>query len=70
MVPNKLVYMANHISKFFATQTGINPAQAVAEHLTKFWEPRMREQICTHWKAGGEGLDPVASDAVAILAGK
>jgi formate dehydrogenase subunit delta len=70
MSPNKLVYMANQISTFFATQSQTLAPQAVADHLKKFWEPRMREQICAHWKEGGEGLDPIASEAIGLLARK
>lgn len=70
MSPDKLVYMANHISKFFATQNRTAAPRAVADHLTKFWEPRMREQICAHWKQGGAGLDPIAREAVDILSSK
>ncbi|MGB3386591.1 MAG: formate dehydrogenase subunit delta [Pseudaminobacter sp.] len=62
--------MANQISKFFATQSRTSAPQAVADHLTKFWEPRMREQICAHWQQGGAGLDPIAKDAVDILSSK
>jgi len=41
MSPDKLVYMANQIGKFFASQgTGKAPA-AIAEHIQKFWEPRV-----------------------------
>ena len=55
---NKLVYMANQIGKFFASQ---GPEQAVtgtAEHIKKFWDPRMRAAIFAHLAKGGAGLDP------------
>jgi len=55
---NKLVYMANQIGKFFASQ---GPEQAVtgtAEHIKKFWDPRMRAAIFAHLAEGGAGLDP------------
>ena len=54
----KLVYMANQIGKFFASQ---GPEQAVtgtAEHIKKFWDPRMRAAIFAHLAEGGAGLDP------------
>lgn len=70
MSPDKLVYMANQIAKFFSTQSRTSAPQAVADHLVRFWEPRMCEQICAHWQEGGIGLDPVAKEAVHILSGR
>ncbi len=68
MSPDKLVYMANQIGKFFASQ---GPGQAVAgtaDHIKKFWEPRMRDAIFAHLAAGGDGLDPLVREAVERLA--
>jgi formate dehydrogenase subunit delta len=70
MSPDKLVYMANQISKFFSTQSRSSAPQAVADHLVRFWEPRMREQICAYGEGGGDGLDPIAREAVHILSGR
>jgi formate dehydrogenase subunit delta len=65
---DKLVYMANQIGKFFASQGQEKAAAGTAEHIKKFWDPRMRSQIFAHLEAGGNGLDPVARAAVEILA--
>lgn len=62
-----LVKMANQISKFFATQSGMPPATATAAHLKQFWDPRMRKAIVVHLDAGGAGLEPIARGAVEIL---
>jgi formate dehydrogenase subunit delta len=64
-----LVKMANEISAFFA---GTNDAEAaardVANHLKRFWEPRMREQIIKYCEErSGAGLSDVAKSAVALL---
>lgn len=67
MSPEKLVMMANQIGAFFASQKHGDAVAAIADHLTKFWEPRMRQQILAHLDAGGEGLIPVARDAVTRL---
>ncbi len=64
---DKLVYMANQIVRFFTSQKDRDPAEAVAEHLRLFWEPRMRRAILAHVDAGGKGLDPVAVAAVELL---
>ncbi len=53
----KLIYMANQIGKFFAAQGDEAMVAGVADHLKKFWDPRMRAQILAHLDAGGAGLD-------------
>ena len=60
--------MANQIAAFFRAQDEASAPAMVADHLTKFWEPRMRKAILVHSEAGGGGLDPIAAEAVAILA--
>jgi formate dehydrogenase subunit delta len=60
--------MANQISKFFAVQGAERAVPAIAGHLKKFWEPRMRTAIIAHVNAGGAGLDPLAKLAVEKLA--
>jgi len=64
MSPDKLVYMANQIGKFFASQGPDKAVAGVAEHLAKFWDPRMRAAIIAHLDAGGVGLDPPVREAV------
>lgn len=63
----KLVYMANQIGKFFASQGAEKAPAAIAEHLRKFWDPRMRAGILAHLDAGGVGLDPLVRQAVERL---
>ena len=65
----KLIYMANQISRFFASQ-GETAVGGTAEHIQKFWDPRMREAISRHLENGGQGLDPIARQAVEQLASK
>jgi len=65
--PEKLVYMANQIGKFFASQGEEKAVAAIADHLRKFWEPRMRTAILSHLAAGGDGLDPAVRKAVEKL---
>lgn len=65
-----LVKMANDIGAFFAAEA--DPEQAardIAQHLTKFWEPRMRQAIVAHLAAGGAGLAGPVRRAVELLAG-
>ena len=37
----------------------------VAEHINKFWEPRMRRQFFEMVDGGGEGLLPIVLEAAA-----
>ena len=55
---NKLVYMANQIGKFFASQGTEQAVTGTAEHIRKFWNPRMRTAIIAHLAEGGAGLEP------------
>ena len=66
---DKLVYMANQIGKFFASQGQEQAIAGTADHIQKFWDPRMRAEIFAHLKTGGAGLDPVVRAALEQLAG-
>lgn len=65
--PNKLVYMANQIGMFFKAQDMETASTKIAEHITKYWDPRMRDAILAHLDAGGAGLDPATRRAVELL---
>jgi formate dehydrogenase subunit delta len=69
MSPDRLVYMANQIGTFFASQHGPDPALGIADHLKKFWDPRMRRAIIAHAAEGGDGLQADVLRAVQALAG-
>ena len=64
---DRLIYMANQIGKFFHAQGRDKTVAGVAEHIKKFWDPRMRKSIFAHHDAGGAGLDPDVSEAIATL---
>ncbi len=67
MSPKRLVYMANPIGKFFASQGPEHAVAGTADHIRKFWDPRMRKEIAAHVAAGGEGLDPPVREAIREL---
>jgi formate dehydrogenase subunit delta len=67
MSPDKLVYMANQIGKFFASQGEAQAVASIASHLQKFWDPRMRHAILAHAQAGGAGLEPLVVQAIERL---
>jgi formate dehydrogenase subunit delta len=68
MSPDKLIYMANQIGKFFASQGPKRAVAGTADHVKKFWDPRMRAAMSAHLAAGGAGLDPAVRAAFERLA--
>jgi len=67
MHANKLVSMLNQIATFHRRQSPETAAAEIAEHVQRFWEPRMRAAIYAHLDAGGEGMAESAKLAVAQL---
>ena len=63
----RLIYMANQIARNFEMQAPDHAAAAVADHIAKFWDPRMKAMIFV--EEGGE-LSPIAASAVAMLRDK
>ena len=67
METQDMVRMANQIAGFF---NGSGPELArkdVAEHINKFWEPRMRLALFALLDGGGAGLDPTVIDAAPLI---
>jgi len=66
----RLVAMANDIANFFAAEPDREIAiEGIRDHLRRFWEPRMRQQIVAHMQAHGSGdLSSLAAEAVTRLA--
>jgi formate dehydrogenase subunit delta len=64
-----LIKMTNEISEFFAgTADQPQAAAAVANHLRRYWEPRMRAQMLKYYEErNGAGLSELAKSGVAIL---
>ncbi|MFC6490218.1 formate dehydrogenase subunit delta [Nitratireductor sp. GCM10026969] len=59
----KLVYMANQIACFFEVMDHEEAVAGVADHINKFWEPRMRRQLFRIIERGGDGLKPLVLKA-------
>lgn len=59
----KLVRMANQIGTFFKSKPHEEGVAGVAEHINKFWEPRMRRQFFEVVGGGGDGLLPIVMEA-------
>jgi len=54
---DKIIRMANQIATFFHSKPREEGIAGTAEHINKFWEPRMRRHLFEIVDAGGEGLD-------------
>jgi formate dehydrogenase subunit delta len=67
MSPDKLVMMANQIGTFFASQGRDKAVAGIRDHITQFWDPRMRAAIVAHVREGGQGLLPEVRTAIETL---
>jgi formate dehydrogenase subunit delta len=67
MSPEKLAYMANQIGRFFASQPHDKAVAAIADHLEKFWDPRMRGTIVAQYDEVRDQLDPLVQEAMGKL---
>ena len=68
-----LVRLANHIGELFdAFPEREETLDGIAQHLAKFWEPRMRRALYAHLDgaAQGEGLAPLVREAVLTRRGR
>jgi len=63
----RLVMMVNQIAQAFAHQGESRSAASVADHLRRFWDPRMRAAIRAHAAEGGADLLPTARAAIELL---
>jgi formate dehydrogenase subunit delta len=67
MDSHHLVTMVNEIAAFFAGEDPGKAAESVANHLRRYWDPRMRRQIVEHATRGGEGLSQVGRAGVELI---
>jgi len=67
MADDKIAYMANQIATFFRTKPESEAVEGVADHINKFWEPRMRAKLLARLAEGGEGLNPLVVAAAPAI---
>jgi formate dehydrogenase subunit delta len=62
----KLVKMANEIAAFFAAEPDRKVGvEGVANHLKRFWEPRMRREFLALFdRDGGQGMHELVVEAL------
>ncbi|WP_431949842.1 formate dehydrogenase subunit delta [Actinacidiphila sp. bgisy167] len=59
--------MANDIAANLAHLPGDRAAEAVAGHIGRFWDPRMRSRLFACVDEGSGGLHPLVVEAVKLL---
>lgn len=63
----ELTRMANQIADYFSAYGHDEAVAGIADHIQKFWDPRMRRGLLAHVEAGGDGLDPLVIEASSLL---
>lgn len=66
MNTDKLVKMANQIGTFFEAWPDREQAlEGIANHLSKFWDPRMRQALLTHLENSADaGLSGIVRESL------
>lgn len=68
---SNLIKMANNIGAFFRSEPDRDVAiQGVEQHISNFWEPRMRQQIIAYVQSGGSELLDIVAEAVKHIAAR
>lgn len=62
--------MGNDIARQFQHLPAAEAAEAVAQHIEKFWDPRMRRNLEALVAARDDSLDPVVVDAAGRIAAR
>ena len=60
---DKIVRMANQIATFFLSKPHDMGVAGIAEHINKFWDPRMRRQFFEILETSGHGYLPLVVEA-------
>ena len=69
MSPDRLVHMANQIAQNLESMGADGAVQATANHIARFWDPRMKQAIFADVKGSGRSaLSPIAAAAIDHLA--
>ena len=63
----RLVTMANDIGNYFKPQSREEAIAGIANHIQRFWTPRMRKKLNAYLAEGNAGLDELPAAAVARL---
>jgi formate dehydrogenase subunit delta len=65
MEPKRLIDMANQIAAFYASEPDPEAASTgVADHIARFWDPRMRRILLEQASLGNETIAPLVGRAL------
>lgn len=64
MKVSTMVHNANQIALFFASYPHDEAVTGVANHFSKYWERRMKDQILSYIETDGSGLHPLVVEAL------
>lgn len=67
METRDMVRMANQISDFFKSYSEKEALAGIADHITKFWDPRMRTDFFAHVDKGGDGFSELVKKSAALV---
>jgi formate dehydrogenase subunit delta len=59
----RLIHDANEIAKYFAAYPREEAIAGIADHIRKFWDPRMRTELQTLISDGSALLHPLVRQA-------
>lgn len=62
-----VVRLSRELARNFAAQRTGDPADGIAVHIMKFWEPRMCAELLGLVRAGDPSLDPLVVAAAGQL---
>jgi formate dehydrogenase subunit delta len=63
----KMVHLVNQIALFFQAYPHDEAVAGVADHVKRFWPPRMRSQLVEYAASGGAGLHVLVPEACLTL---
>ena len=61
------IKMINNIAAHFGYLRSEQAAAAVADHIKRFWDPRMKQRLLLFVASDTTDLDPVAITAASLL---
>ncbi len=63
----RLIHDANEIAKYFAAYPREEAIAGIADHITKFWNPRMRAELQAMLAEGEASLHALVREAAVRL---
>jgi formate dehydrogenase subunit delta len=67
MKEDTMLLMARQITQFFQAYPHEQAVAGVADHITKFWEPRMRRMLLDYAAQHSDQLHEITREAVGRL---